>query len=216
MEFSLAHTTGNSAFYRDDLPSSVSISTGPTDPTPYSKVFRGDVTEQAFFFTPDRSDLGKMYTVNAAWAEDAVALPVPPPCQRSTTGGSRVFRGLAPRIKVTNDNNYFNFEVVQRSGILCEQTRRGSVRIVVRGPDRRRSIKLRDTCGRWTKSTGGRGWRLRKEQNYRYSALLGEDDALASLYIKFRTPGTRHFSYRVTFRGRRVAWGSFDVVSRLR
>lgn len=209
MDFSLVSSESLSSNYRADLPSSINITTGPSDRTPYSELFRRDVKQASFFIKAERSDLGKTYTVKATWSEDDSDFePAAQPCLRTAIASVRVFRGFAPRIKVTNDNNNFFFEVTQRRGAFCEQTRRGSVRITVRGPDRTRAIRLRDTCGTWTQATGGRGWRLKKELNGT------RNDALASLYFKFRTPGTRRFSYRVTFRGRRVASGSFEVVAR--
>lgn len=212
MEFSFIESQRRgSAVYRPRLGSFVGINSGPRDREPYFKAFTDDITRGAFAFTPGGEELGRTYTAGVGWTEEEpVAVENPQTCLRTATGRARVIRGFPPRIKVTNERNLISFAVRQRRGAYCEQTRRGAVRIIVRGPGGTRRLRLGDTCGKWTKGVRGRGWRLRRDTNY-YADSAGDYPVIATLTSHFRTPGTRIFRYRITFRRRTVQRGAFET-----
>jgi len=213
MEFSFTPSQrADSGFYRPRLGSFVGINSGPKDRQPYFKTFNTDITDDAFFIKPESGELGRTYTAGIGWVEDD--LEGSPPCLRTATARTRVVRGFDPRVTVTNEGSFVSFAVAQRRGFDCEQTRPGSVRIIVRGPDRTRAIRLRDTCGKWTNGTGGGGWRLRKEGDF-FSGISADFTATALLTPKYRKPGTRLFRYRVTFRRRTVDRGTFESRTRV-
>lgn len=199
---------GDSAHYRPDLRSAVSITVGEDDPNPFFEVFDTDLRRESFYIEPERREIGDVYTVGASWAEDN--FDPDSPCRRSSIHDVRVVRGLRPKVKIRTEGDEASFKVLQRRRNNCAQTRPGSIRISVRGPDAKRQLRLSDTCGRWSRRQGGAGWTLSGLFNYDRT-FEREYPPEATLAFRYRTPGTRKFRYRVTFRGKKLESGRFDI-----
>lgn len=193
--------------YRRDFPSTMTILAGENDSEPFQDTFR---PRDSFYVEPEQGDLGREYIITASWVEEPLEEENPAICRRSDTRRVHVVRGYPPRVQVLVRSDHVGFKVRQSRGSSCSLTPPGAITLTVRGPDRKRSLRLSDVCGTWSRGTGGAGWRLHKLFNY--------DDLVERKFppeawfeSRYQTPGTRHFRYRIEFRHRRISSGSFDV-----
>jgi hypothetical protein len=208
-----ASRSAKSAFRRDDVPAHFTVAEGQHDPAPWSRTTRGYPWPDLLSRSGADLYATATWVEDDAYAEDPDPHPETPPCTRSSTFRVDVVKGYRPKVTLSGHHDLLTFKVLQRKGQDCELTSRGPVRLIVKGPDVTRTLRLSDTCGRWSPSRHGKGWKLLRIDNY---GEIGENDPPeAWLSFNFKTPGTRHFVAKAVFRGRTIGREVLDVEVRI-
>jgi len=200
--------------YLPQFPTRVEISAGARDPRPFSATVAGEVRRERFPFKPERRR-GARYRVLLSFVQGTSAPGSV--CRRTVVKPVQGVAGRRPHVLVTSLGGDIYFRVFGR-GPGCAETLPGPVGITVFGPDGRRSIALRDTCGAWTRlgPRDASGWVLEPIEGY----FPGSDGTAgvplpptaAIAEVRFiRTEKPRRFAFRTSFARRLLTRGHLIV-----